>query len=126
MKKPETVFVRNNGTQPHTDRYDGEDFTISPGEAVEMEVHCARLCFGFQEEDKRRVIQRLGWSSTSADYETAVKRLNGFSFHLSAPVKGGEKSGAGKTTSDDSLPVDGPAPINALTKLSRAVGLSAG
>lgn len=103
MKRPETVFVRNNGTEPHSDRYDGDDFTIEPGKSVEIFADAARLCFGFGEADKSRAIRRLGWASTSHDQSAAIARLNKFSFHMEdtghlyAPVVTDDDTSAGNT-----------------------------
>jgi len=127
MRKAQTVFVRNNGGDPFSDRYDGEDFTIEPGKAVEMEADCAKLVFGFGEEDKSRAIQRLGWAPTSADMKTALARLNAFSFHLSDPsdepvtvqsasssAPAGDAGGAGESVAEIPAPNDrSPAPIGA-------------
>lgn len=99
MKKAESVFVRNNGAEPFVDRFDGEDFTIEPGSAIEMEADCAKLIFGFGEADKSRAIKRLGWAPTHSDMKCAVAKLNAFSFHMeqpsdsSAPVSDAEAAG---------------------------------
>ena len=122
MKRPDTVWVKNNGNSAHTDRYDGEDFTIQPGEQVEMYADCARLCFGFGDEDKTRVIRRLGWAATTNDLQGALQRLNAFSFHLSAPVGSEDTAGAPPGASADSIEVREPArrPVNVLEKLAQA------
>lgn len=83
MIRRQTVFVRNNGTKPFRDRYNGEDFTIAPGGVEEMLVETAELCLGFGEEDKTRVIRRLGLAFTLDDMPKALERLGEFSFHLS-------------------------------------------
>lgn len=89
MKKPQTIWVRNNGDEIFTDRYDGEDFEIAPGESVEMLVECANLCLGFGDEDKTRCFRRKGWSSTKDDEKIARERLDAFSFHMEHPKHGG-------------------------------------
>ena len=43
MKRLDTIFVRNNDSEPFADRYDGEDFVIGPGEALEIEADAAKL-----------------------------------------------------------------------------------
>lgn len=75
------LYVRNNGKDEFSDRYDGEDFTIRPGEVLPMPVEAARLCLGYGDGDKGRVIARLGWAKTAEAYADAMKRLNKFSFH---------------------------------------------
>lgn len=82
MRKAESIFVRNNGEEPFSDRFDGEDFTIEPGHAIEMTIECAKLVFGFGEDDKARAIRRLGYAPTSAEMPAALKRLYAFSFHM--------------------------------------------
>lgn len=80
MRKVLSVYVRNNGDAPFSDRYDGEDFTIAPGQVLEMEADCARLVFGVGEQDKTRAIRRLGWAPTANDMKDALARLFSFSF----------------------------------------------
>src|SRR5215831_3811607 len=82
--KQDTVFVRNNGNSEFKGdmaRYDGESFTIEPGEYLEMPPECARLCFGWGEADKHRVIRRNGWAKTEGDMPAALALLDTFSFH---------------------------------------------
>lgn len=82
MRKPQTILVRNNGTEPFADRYDGEDFDIPPGGETEMLIECATLCLGFGEEDKSRCLRRLGWAFSHQAMAEALKRLDAFSFHM--------------------------------------------
>lgn len=81
FQRPVTIWVRNNGSGTHRDRFDGEDFEIRPGDCLEMPPEAATLCFGVGDEDKTRVIRRLGWARTQNDFQTALDRLNQFSFH---------------------------------------------
>ena len=125
MKRPDTVWVKNNGPLAHTDRYDGEDFTIEPGQTAEMYADCARLCFGFGEDDKTRAIRRLGWGNTRNDLAEALKRLNAFSFHLSAPVGSGDTAALSSGKVADSSDVREPEArprlqVNVLEKLAQA------
>jgi hypothetical protein len=83
MIRQQTVFVANHGDEPFRDRYNGEDFTIPAGGVEEMLVETAELCLGFGEEDKTRVIRRLGLAFTLDDMPKALERLNSFSFHMS-------------------------------------------
>jgi len=82
MKRQQTVWVRNNGKEPFSDRYDGEDFTIAPGGAEEMLVEAAELCLGFGQDDKVRCVRRLGWAFTQENMKAALERLGQFSFHM--------------------------------------------
>lgn len=83
MKRQQTVWVRNNGTEKFVDKYDGEDFEIAPGETVEMLVECAELCLGFGQEDKTRALRRKGWAFTNIGMQEATAKLQSFSFHMS-------------------------------------------
>lgn len=143
MKKVDSVFVRNNGSLPFSDRYDGEDFTIEPGQALEMEATCAKLVFGFGEEDKTRAIRRLGWAASTAELPLALERLYSFSFHMTEAETGQtaavdtarKKTEAPTATAaahvDDDEPVVRQTPqparaqVNALDKLSRVAPVSA-
>lgn len=131
MKKPETVFVKNNGKDVHRDRFDGEEIVIEPGQLVEIYADAARLCFGFGEKDKHRVIARLGWVDAENNMETALERLNKFSFHmegaghLSAPVVNDDtpaeqSSPAGASNTEVAVRVPGKPMVNGLTKLAAA------
>lgn len=86
MRQQTTVWVKNNGPELHRDRFDGEDFEILPGGAIEMLPEAAKLCFGFGEEDKTRCIRRLGWAVDQAKLPVAVARLGLFSFHQKDPT----------------------------------------
>lgn len=83
MRKPQTIWVRNNGNKTFNDRYDGEDFQIKPGHFIEMLVECATLCLGFGEDDKIRCVRRLGWAFSHDAMKSAIKELGEFSFHMS-------------------------------------------
>jgi hypothetical protein len=81
FERPVRIVVRNNSDQTFTDKFDGEPFEIKPGHYIDMPPEAAKLCFGVGEEDRRRVIQRLGWARTENDMQSALERLNKFSFH---------------------------------------------
>lgn len=83
MRRSQTVWVRNNGKEPFSDKFDGEEFIIAPGDTVEMLVECAQLCLGFGDEDKSRVLRRKGWAFTHTAQQAAIARLDAFSFHMS-------------------------------------------
>lgn len=131
------IFVRNNSPESFKDRFDGEDFTILPGEYIEMPPEAAKLCFGWGEEDKSRAIRRLGWAETVNDLPEAARRLGLFSFHSSeeeaqrtgqAPARLEANAAPGSSTAEhavesgaasdlSSRPVGG---IDVLGKLGRA------
>lgn len=92
MRKPDTVWVRNNGAEDFNSRYDGEDFSIPAGAYVEMLAECATLCLGFGEEDKTRCLRRLGWSFTGDQVKEGEKRLAAFSFHMTEVEASGKKA----------------------------------
>lgn len=87
MKRPQFVYVVNNGKTPFKDRFDGEDIVFPPGEAVDITIPAATLIFGFGEESKDRAIRRLGWAPTSNDMPAALERLGSFQFHMERPVR---------------------------------------
>src|SRR5437899_12086960 len=82
MKRQQTVWVVNHGTEKFVDKYDGENFEVLPGEAVEMLVECAELCLGFGQEDKTRALRRKGWAFTNIGMKEATAKLQAFSFHM--------------------------------------------
>lgn len=82
MKKTDSIWVRNNSDQTFTNRYDGEDISIKPGAALEIEVSAATLIFGFGEDDKTRCLRRLGWAFSHDKMAEANERLGKFSFHM--------------------------------------------
>jgi hypothetical protein len=145
MKKQDTIWVRNNGTVAFEGRYDSEDFTIAPGEAVEMLVECAVLWFGFGEESKERVLRKLGWAHTHQASLEGEKRLSQFSFHTHEPdpkskrrearaqARSAAPAGDGQTSGDDAQadsPEEAPESetggVNLVEKLARAAAAPAG
>ena len=123
------LYVRNNGDESFIDRYNGEDFQINPGEVLPMPVECARLCLGYGEGEKGRVLARLGWAPTPAHFKGAIARLNKFSFHGSEEeafrgAKGQTHAPLGAGSSSESSDLDedaGSSPgVNLLGKVARA------
>lgn len=119
MKKQQTVWVKNNGTEQFVSRYDGEDFEIAPGEAVEMLIECAQLCIGFGDEDKSRCLRRLGWAFSLEAMPAAAKRLEAFSFHM-------EKPGSASKESSSSAPRGNESPVVASVSAGQVVYSSTG
>jgi hypothetical protein len=85
VKKEPWIWVRNNSAEQFSDRFDGEPYIFPPGVAVEIPAAGAKLIFGFGEDSKDRVLQRLGWARQNTDRPEALKRLNKFSFHTEDP-----------------------------------------
>lgn len=104
MQRQQTVFVKNNGAEPFSDRYNGEDFKIPPGGIEEMLVETAELCLGFGQDDKTRCLRRLGWAFTMEDMPEALERLGQFSFHMT------EKEARGFNPTNSSAPVGNETP----------------
>lgn len=74
------IGVKNNGTETLTARYDGKDYSFPPGVTKALSEAAAAHIFGFGLEDKTRVLARLGWASSSAQYAQAIAKLNDFTF----------------------------------------------
>jgi hypothetical protein len=108
MKKSIWVWVINSSDQEFKDRFDGEEYVFPPGEAVEIPGDGAKLIFGWGEDDKYRALQRLGWTHSSLDLPSAIKRLNKFAFYTAdprpphAPV-GGDASDSEKGSSESEV-----------------------
>lgn len=83
MKFADTIWVRNNGTEVHRDKFDGDAFEIKPGGVLQIHQAAAELCFGFGQDDKLKTLRRLGWIETSGELARGIERLNAFSFHES-------------------------------------------
>lgn len=120
MKKTQTVWVKNNGVEPFFNRYDGEDFKIEPGAAVEMTVECAMLVFGFGQEDKSRCLRRLGWTFTADAMSAGAKRLDEFSFNMSER-EASEHDPSSPQTGHSSVPVGGDALSDASLRAAEGV-----
>lgn len=113
MKRQQTVWVRNNGTERFVDKYDNEDFEILPGQAVEMLVECAELCLGFGQEDKTRALRRKGWAFTNIGMKEALAKLEAFSFHMSEKeaLEHGTKQNKAPAKPADPAEVHSSAPV---------------
>lgn len=85
MRKPESVWVKNDGEETFKSKYDGDEVVIAPGKSEELTLPAAELLFGFGEEDKSRCLRRLGWMGMHLDYDKAIAMLNKFSFHMENP-----------------------------------------
>lgn len=85
MRKADCVWVRNNGDEIFSSRYDGEAIELAPGKAEEFTLAAAELLFGMGEDDKSRCLRRLGWMNASQQMDQALARLNKFSFHMDNP-----------------------------------------
>ena len=89
-----TIFVRNNGSNPLVDGFNGVTYNFACGEEVEIPEVAAKHIFGYGDDNKEPYLVRLGWMKMSTDYRMAMERLATFSFsresskpvHVSAPV----------------------------------------
>lgn len=82
-----TVVVINKNKEPYTGRYDGENYTFPPGDAVTVPEETAAFLFGYGQDDARRqrIIIRNGWQKNGIPGdddgpEAAKKRLANFVF----------------------------------------------
>jgi hypothetical protein len=66
------VFVTNKNAEPHSDRYDGEDFVFPPNEAVLVPIDAAQHMLGYLLEDKTDTLVRLG---KAMRYDTETRRF---------------------------------------------------
>ena len=89
-----TIFVRNNGSNPLVDGFNGVTYNFACGEEVEIPEVAAKHIFGYGDDNKEPYLVRLGWMKMNTDFPIAMERLGKFSFsresskpvHVSAPV----------------------------------------
>ena len=74
------IGIKNNTAEKFTARYDGEDFVFEPGVPLAISPEAAAHIFGFGLEDKKPVLQRLGWMRTLDGLPDALARLAQFQF----------------------------------------------
>jgi hypothetical protein len=74
------IGVKNKSEVTVKARYNGEDFTFSPGIAVAVSEDAAAHIFGYGEKDKTRALHRLGWMTSAGQYEEGLRRLEDFAF----------------------------------------------
>jgi hypothetical protein len=79
------MWITNNSEKNLEDGYDGKRYTFVVGQSLEVPTIVARHIFGFGDDDKRPYLIRLGWIYKSDDYDSAVERLNQFSFSSEKP-----------------------------------------
>ena len=64
------IFVTNRNKEPHTDSYDGEEFSFPPNVRVFIPKDAAVHMLGWNQKDKTEVLVRLGWAMK---YDPATK-----------------------------------------------------
>jgi hypothetical protein len=74
------IGVKNKSEVTIKARYNGEDFTFSPGVTVACSELAAAHIFGYGEKDKTRALHRLGWMTSAGQYEQGLQRLDDFAF----------------------------------------------
>lgn len=74
------IGVKNNTAEKFVGRYDGEDFVFEPGVPLAITPDAAAHIFGFGLEDKKPVLQRLGWMRTLDNMDEALAKLAKFQF----------------------------------------------
>ena len=85
------IGVKNKGAEilkgPNV-KFNGEPFVFEPGQTKVISEDAARHIFGFggTEDDRHRVVTRLGWAMKGEDMEAALQRLDQFVF-LQAEMK---------------------------------------
>ena len=70
-----TVFVTNNTEHEVCDGYDGKFYDFPIGECVEVPIDIAIHVFGYDQEDKKPYLTRLGWVKSGTDYKQGFKTL---------------------------------------------------
>lgn len=87
------IFVTNRNKEPHTDSYDGEEFSFQPNVRVFIPKDAAVHMLGWNQKDKTEVLVRLGWAmkydpatKNYAENPLGIKRLANFIFDEAAIV----------------------------------------
>lgn len=126
MKFQDVLWVRNNGNETFTDKFDGDEFELKPGQVMQIHQGAAELCFGFGREDKLPTLRRRGWALTNTDLAQGLKRLNQFSFHESEKSANDHRikkptapaNGASVTETEGALAPSDASPTNLLAKVA--------
>jgi hypothetical protein len=74
------IGVKNKSDAVVEARYDGKDYTFTPGVTVALSEEAAAHIFGYGEKEKSRALHRLGWLRHGGDLKTAVQKLDDFAF----------------------------------------------
>ena len=82
-----TVFVTNNTDYEVCDGYDGKFYDFPKNETVEVPIEIAIHVFGYDQEDKKPYLTRLGWVKSGADYKEGFKSLALVDIQLERPKK---------------------------------------
>lgn len=82
-----TVFVTNNTDHEVCDGYNGKFYDFPKGECVEVPIEIAVHVFGYDIEDKKPYLTRLGWVKSGLDYKEGLKTLALVDIQLERPRK---------------------------------------
>lgn len=74
------LSVKNNGTEPFSAKFDGQTYLFESNKPLTITVEAAQHIFGLGVPDKSEVMSRHGWFSHSAEKDSALAKLNAFSF----------------------------------------------
>lgn len=81
------VFVTNTNDFLHTDRFDGEEYSFPPNEAVMIPIDAAEHMLAYGLAEKTDVLVRLGWamkydekSKSFTPDDAGVRKLANFVF----------------------------------------------
>lgn len=87
MQRTQTLWVTNRNENPHSDRFDGEDFFFPYGEPVEVPIEGADLMFGYGQADKTSTLMRSGMAPTAKDLKNGLLWLANFTFSNAKPTE---------------------------------------
>ena len=74
--------VTNNNDFDLTDRYDGQDYRFPAGKTVRCPDAVVVHVFGLGNPDKKPVLTRQGWLRSSSEFDSAMEKLNNFTFEF--------------------------------------------
>lgn len=84
------LTVSNKNNFDFDGRYNGVDYHFPQGKTVAVPDDAAKHIFGVGLADKIDVLVRHGWMSNAAARDTAMAKLNNFSFNVADQLNPGE------------------------------------
>lgn len=84
------LTVTNKNNFDFDGRYNGVDYRFPQGKTVAVPDDAAKHIFGVGLGDKTDVLVRHGWMSNGAARDTAMAKLNNFSFNVAEQLNPGE------------------------------------
>ena len=82
-----TVFVTNNTDHELCDGYNGQFYDFPKGVPVEVPVEIAVHVFGYDQDDKKPYLTRLGWLKIGQDFKAALRDLEQVDIQIERPKK---------------------------------------